>query len=71
MGLPSGRHRARVLFSLMLVAFLVTTPPSGVGGDGVGGSQTDPGTPLGTYTVTVKAISGALSHSTSFSLVAQ
>jgi hypothetical protein len=50
-----------IVLSLVLAGFLIA-------GVGCGGGTTDPGTPAGTYTVTVTAASGALTYSTTFSL---
>ena len=44
---------------------------SGGGGGTGGGGSGQPGTPRGTYTITVNAVSGQLSHSTQFTLVVQ
>jgi Pro-kumamolisin, activation domain/Bacterial Ig-like domain (group 3) len=44
---------------------------TGGGGTGGGGGTTDPGTPVGTYTITVMATSGSISHSTNFTLIVQ
>jgi hypothetical protein len=48
---------------------------SGGGGGGGGGPKTDPGTPAGSYTITVTGTSGtggsAITHTTSFTLVVQ
>jgi len=44
---------------------------TGGGGTGGGGGTTDPGTPVGTYTITVMATSGSISHGTNFTLIVQ
>jgi hypothetical protein len=41
------------------------------GGGGGGGGNTDPGTPPGSYVITVTATSGSFTHSTAFTLVVQ
>jgi hypothetical protein len=48
------RRRWSVLLGLMVVALLFVVPACGGGGGG-GNHQQDPGTPVGTYTVTVTA----------------
>jgi len=73
-GTPLRRHGYRLL-PLLLVAFLLVLPGCGGGSSGGGGGgsggPTDPGTPVGTYTVTVTATSGSLTHKASFQLVVQ
>ena len=62
------RRRWSGLALMVLLAAIVTVPACG------GGSQShhrDPGTPPGTYTVTVTATAGALSQQGSFTLVIQ
>jgi hypothetical protein len=72
LGVPSKRRRCSVLLSLVVVALLVMgLGCGGGGGSSGGGSNHDPGTPLGTFTVTVTATSGTLTHSTSFMLTVQ
>jgi trimeric autotransporter adhesin len=71
-GVSSRRRRYCGLFSLLVLASLITLPGCGGGsGGGGGGGVTDPGTPVGTYTVTVTAASGSLTHTASFQLVVQ
>lgn len=57
---------------LLLVVFALLLAIVGCGGGGGGSSSpqphTDPGTPTGSFPVTVTATSGALSHSVSFTL---
>jgi hypothetical protein len=69
---PFHRHR-RKLLSLLFIAFLLLLPSCGGGSfrAGGGGGTTDPGTPKGTYTVTVTATSGSLTHTPSFQLIVQ
>ena len=52
-------------------AFLPAEAGAAGGGGGGGGGAGDPGTPRGSYTVTVTATSGALTHTASFKLNVQ
>ena len=71
---PFGRRSYRFL-SILLIALLLTIPSCGGGSSGGGGGgsggPTDPGTRVGTYTVTVTATSGSLTHTATFQLVVQ
>ena len=82
--LSPGHRRWSRLFVLLVLVLLILLPAcgggssgtsgggtGGGGGGGGGGGNTDPGTPVGTYTVTVTATSGAISHSATFTLVVQ
>jgi len=66
------RRRWSSLLGLMVVALLVTVPACGGGG---GGSKTqtvqDPGTPAGTYNVTLTATAGSISAQAAFTLTVQ
>jgi len=62
------RRRWSLLLGLMLLNLLVTVPACGGGGGG-GGGQQDPGTPAGTYTVTVTATAGSLAEHGTFTLL--
>jgi hypothetical protein len=64
-----GRRRRRTLFGLMVVLAIVTVPGCG-GGSGSSHHQ-DPGTPIGSYIVTVTATAGALSQQGTFTLTLQ
>jgi len=67
------RGRSAALLGLMVLALLVTLPAcgggSGSGGGGGGQQHQDPGTPAGTYTVTLIAAAGSLSEQATFSLI--
>jgi subtilase family serine protease len=69
------RRRSAALLGLMVLALLVTLPAcgggSGSGGGGGGQQHQDPGTPAGTYTVTLTAAAGSLSEQATFSLIVQ
>jgi hypothetical protein len=60
------RRRWSVLGVMMLLAVMVTVPACGGGGQS---HHQDPGTPAGTYTITVTASGGGLSQQGSFTLV--
>jgi hypothetical protein len=76
LGAPSRLRRATTLLSLVVAAFLVAGVACGGGGSS-GSSltpsvpQADPGTPVGTYTITVTGISGAVSHTLTYTLTIQ
>ena len=61
--------RRKKTLLLMVVGLLLVIPACG-GGSSSGGTH-DPGTPIGSYTVSVTATSGSISHSTSFNLTVQ
>lgn len=66
------RRREGMFVGLMMLAFLVMLPACGGGGNGGGNKQKqDPGTPAGTYTVTVTATGGSLTESGTFILTVQ
>jgi hypothetical protein len=75
-GLPFGiffvaasrRRRWSILALMMLLALIVAVPACGGGGPS---HHQDPGTPIGTYTVTVTATAGSLSQQGSFKLTVQ
>ena len=78
--LISLRRRGSCVFLLVFLLALLTLLPScgggggsgtGGGGGGGGGGTTDPGTPTGSYTVTLTATSGSLSHSFNFMLIVE
>ncbi|HVR26134.1 MAG TPA: protease pro-enzyme activation domain-containing protein [Candidatus Polarisedimenticolia bacterium] len=64
------RRRRSVLLGMMLLALLVSVPACGGGGGGSHHTQ-DPGTPAGTYMVTVTATAGSISQQGSFTLTVQ
>jgi trimeric autotransporter adhesin len=69
--LPSAeRRRVRMLGALVLLGLCMSCGGSGSGGGGGGGGG-NAGTPAGTYSVTLTATSGSLSHTTTFTLVVQ
>jgi hypothetical protein len=68
------RHRSTLL-AIALCAFLVGGFGCGGGGNnsggGGGGGHTDPGTPPGTYTITVTGTRGSTTHTATFTLKVQ
>jgi len=63
------RRRIRILgIPVIAVAFLAMP---GCGGGGSSSPNTTPGTPAGTYTATVTAKSGSLSHNTALTVIVQ
>ncbi len=56
------------MYSTLGLIFLVTVVMTACGGGGGGGGGGQPGTPPGTYTITVNASSGTLTHSSQVSL---
>jgi subtilase family serine protease len=75
-GVPVRRRRRGSFLSLILLALLAAGVGCGggsnnSGGAGGGGVQADPGTPAGSYTVTVTGTSGSITHTAKFTLVVQ
>lgn len=70
-GATNPRRRRRSLSAafplIMLLTILMSACGGGGGGGNGGGAQ--PGTPAGTYTVTVNAVSGSLAHSQQLTLI--
>ena len=80
LGIPIRKPRRRLVLSLIILGLLSVGVGCGggssngvsTGAAGGGGTvQTDPGTPVGTYTITVTGTSGTLSHTATFTLVVQ
>lgn len=75
-GFPSWNRRRNGMRLLLMGALLIGVGCGGGsnnsgGGGGGGGVQTDPGTPAGSYTITVTGTSGTLSHTATFTLIVQ
>jgi subtilase family serine protease len=64
-GIPGRRKKWGAVMALLVVAFLLTAV--GCSGGGSSGPK-NPGTPAGTYTVTVTGTSGSTTHSTNISV---
>jgi hypothetical protein len=64
-----ARRRIRLCGMGLLVTLLLGCGGSSSGGGG--GGNTDPGTPAGSYSITVTGTSGSYTHSTNFTLVVQ
>lgn len=70
-GIPAFRRR-RLGSSIFLTILLVAFGAVGCGGGGsAGGGQSDPGTPVGTYTVVLTGTSGTSSHYINVSVTVQ
>jgi Pro-kumamolisin, activation domain/Bacterial Ig-like domain (group 3) len=70
LGAPSRRRYWKRI--LILLAFTLVLAGVGCGGKGGGNSvTTDPGTPVGNYTVTVTGTSGSVSHTMTLNLTVQ
>jgi hypothetical protein len=68
--LSGKRRRAKLAFSLLVLAVLAAALGS-CGGGSNNGNQSNPGTPTGTYTATVTATSGTLSHTLNIPVTVQ
>jgi hypothetical protein len=68
-GFPPRVLRPSLL--VMICALLIAVLACSGGGGGGGTPQTDPGTPAGSYVITVTAVSGAITHATTFTLQVQ
>ena len=68
-GGPQRRRWSTLLGLMLLMAFLVAVP--GCGGGGGSHHTQDPGTPAGSYVVTLTATAGSLSEQASFNLTVQ
>ncbi|MGA6955763.1 MAG: Ig-like domain repeat protein, partial [Candidatus Acidiferrales bacterium] len=73
LGLPGARRRrlAMALWIFAGAAVLGSCGGGGNNGGGGGGGETDPGTPAGTYTVTVTATSSGITRTGTFSVTVQ
>jgi hypothetical protein len=69
LGVPTRRRR-KSLFALVAMTCLAAAFGCG-GGGGSGSTPPIPGTPQGTYSITVAATSSGLTHTTSFTLTVQ
>jgi hypothetical protein len=66
------RKKATVLmFAVVLVSLLPMSSCGGGSGGSGGGPRTDPGTPAGTYTLTITATSGTTTHNMAKTVVVQ
>jgi len=72
-GTRKSRARKLAASRLVVLGFLIALAGCGGGGGSSsgGGGNPDPGTPIGTYVITVKGASGTTTHSTSFQLIVQ
>lgn len=71
---PKNQRRLSALLSLLAFAALLAMPAcggGGTGGGGGGGGHLDPGTPAGSYPITITATSGTITHTANFTLVVQ
>jgi subtilase family serine protease len=71
LGSGSRRRAGKRVLALIAVSCVVTIVGCGDGGGHSSGGNTDPGTPAGSSTVTVTAVNGTLTHTTTFTLTVQ
>jgi len=78
MGLPFGiclvfapKWRRNSLLAMMLLFIAIAVPACGGGGGGGSKQHQDPGTPAGTYAITVTATGGSQTQQGSFTLIVQ
>ena len=72
MTIPAKKRRLKTVRTLVCVALVAAVGAGcGGGGSGGGGSTTDPGTPTGTYSVSVTAAGGSVSHAVNVSVTLQ
>jgi biotin operon repressor len=75
LSVPSRKRRLSALVPLLMAAFLVAGIACGGGGSSpsviAAAPQADPGTPRGTYTITVTGTSGTVSHNLTYTLTIQ
>lgn len=71
-GSPTSKRRAsKMLASFAVVGLLALVGCGGGSSGGGGGGGTTPGTPPGSYAVTVSATAGSVTHTSSFTLTVQ
>jgi hypothetical protein len=70
LGWPS-RRRTRAVLLTLLASLIVATFGCGGSSGGGGGPQIDPGTPVGSYTVTITGTSGSTTHTATIALKVQ
>jgi len=78
MGLPFGicrvfapKWRRNSLLAMMLLFIAIAVPACGGGGGGGSKQHQDPGTPAGTYAITVTATGGSQTQQGAFTLIVQ
>jgi trimeric autotransporter adhesin len=74
LGVPAVKRRRSSLlvpFILLLLLGMMSCGGNGGGGGSTSGGHTDPGTPAGTYSLTLTATSGTASHAMNVSVTVQ
>ena len=72
LAIPVKKRRLKMVCALLFVALVAAALGGcGGGGGGGGGGATDPGTPTGTYSVSVTAVGGSASHTVNVSVTVQ
>jgi pro-kumamolisin-like protein/Big-like domain-containing protein len=67
----SGLRKLGIFRTVGLGFLLILIGCGGGGSSSGGGGNSDPGTPIGTYTISTTATSGSITHSTSFQVTVQ